>query len=306
MRIITLTLNPAFDVHLYSKNFKPYHESVAEIISREAGGKGINVSRALNENGYKNLAVVAIGRENGEEFLKALTADGVDYCDILVDGRIRENFTLHEDNNPETRISFDGFTCKKELLYKIEAMLGEDLLDTIVTFTGSIPKGLDSLDAINFLNRLKLKGAKVVVDCRSFSLEDLLKIKPWLIKPNKDEAENYLQKSLSCEKSAIDVSEYFYKKGIENVIISLGEMGAVLSCADGNFYANAPKIQALSTIGAGDSMIAGFIAGYVDGLSSIDCLKNAVAFGSSACLREGTLPPTKEIVKSILLKVTAK
>ena len=95
MKIVTLTLNPAFDVHCFCDNFKPYHESIAQMTSRDAGGKGVNVSRALTANGTENLAIVVVGKENGTEFCQALQKDGLSVFAIWVDGRIRENITLH-------------------------------------------------------------------------------------------------------------------------------------------------------------------------------------------------------------------
>lgn len=101
MKIVTLTLNPAFDMHCFAENFRPYHESIAEITSLEAGGKGVNVSRALSANGVENLAVVVVGKENGDAFLSALEKDGLTCAPVWTDGRIRENVTLHEKTIPK-------------------------------------------------------------------------------------------------------------------------------------------------------------------------------------------------------------
>ena len=116
MKIITLTLNPAFDIHCYVPAFAPYHENLAKITDNEAGGKGVNISRALTVNGVDNLAIVVVGDENGDSFLKRLTADKMNYLAITVEGRIRENITLHTDNADETRISFEGFKTDESLL----------------------------------------------------------------------------------------------------------------------------------------------------------------------------------------------
>ena len=108
MKIITITLNPAFDVHCFSENFRPYHENLAKITASEAGGKGVNISRALTVCGTENLAFVVLGEENGDGFARAMSADGMTYRTISVAGRIRENITLHTDHADETRISFSG------------------------------------------------------------------------------------------------------------------------------------------------------------------------------------------------------
>ena len=116
MQIITVTLNPAFDVHCTTERFLPYRENIFDVSARDAGGKGVNVSRALLSNGVESLAVCAVGRENGAEFLQALRSEGLTVAAVAVEGRIRENITLHEKENPETRISFSGFSMNEAAL----------------------------------------------------------------------------------------------------------------------------------------------------------------------------------------------
>lgn len=299
MKIVTLTLNPAFDVHCFCDNFKPYHESIAQITSRDAGGKGVNISRALTVNGIDNIPIVIVGKENGEEFCQTLKKDGIAIVPVCNEGRIRENITLHETVNPETRISFDGFLCKESILEQVKENIGVVDENTIVAFTGSIPKGLNTADVLNLLNELKKKGAKIVIDSRSVSLADLKEFKPWLIKPNKDEAKYYTGKQLDDVDEVASVTKELCEHGVENAMISLGEKGAVLACKQGVFYAKIPKIDSQSTIGAGDSTLAGFIAATEQGLSSEFALKRAMAFGTAACMREGTLPPLPDDVSYV-------
>lgn len=297
MKIITLTLNPAFDIHCFAEGFKPYGESVVDIMSKDAGGKGVNISRALMENGTENRAVLIVGNANGAEFLSMLKADGLTSEAVFVNGRIRENITIHESNKPETRISFRGFSCEKEILKKIKEVIGEVDVNTVVTMTGSLPVGITGADVLSLLGELKEKGAKIVIDSKSITLGELISFRPWLIKPNRDEAEIYTGKRIDSAKDALKIAEELHTLGIANVIISLGGEGAVLASDEGMFYSKAPSIEAVSTIGAGDSMIAGFIQGEADGETSEEKLKRAVAFGSAACLTEGTKPPRREDVK---------
>ena len=299
MKIITLTLNPAFDVHCCCDNFRPYHESIAKIISKDAGGKGVNISRALSVNGTENVAVLVVGKENGEEFCQALKKDGMTVSAVWVDGRIRENITLHEENNPETRISFEGFSCDKSVLEQAAKCVGEIDENTIITFTGSIPEGITAKEVLEVLQDFRTRGAKIIIDSRSVSLSELLSFKPWLIKPNKDEAEAYASKNIQTVDDAIEIARCFYEKGIENVVISLGGDGAVWVSANGTIIGQNPKIEVCSTIGAGDSMLAGFIDGTVKGLAEKEILKRAIAYGTAACMQEGTLPPQKQDIERL-------
>lgn len=299
MKIVTLTLNPAFDMHCHMSIFKPRHENLAEVTALDTGGKGVNISRALMENGADNLAVVIVGEENGDAFCKALEKDGLRVSAVTTAGRIRENITLHPENDAETRISFDGFVCGKEILEEVRARVGDTNENTIVTLTGSNPKGITVQDVTEMLTKMKQTGAKIVIDSRSFMLEELLAFRPWLIKPNKDEAETYTGKKIERPQDAVEIASQIYRAGVENVIVSLGGDGAVLACKAGVFYAQTPAVEIASTIGAGDSLIAGFVDGYAKGLPIERVFARAVSFGTAACMQEGTRPPKAKQVAEI-------
>ena len=301
MNIYTLTLNPAFDVHAHSAHLALHSENFADISYRDAGGKGINISRALCNAGIKNTAIALIGKENGNEFKKSLQSFGLDACYIEVEGRIRENITLHHDD-AETRISFPGFAVTEEVLAQIEAMIQPDE-DTVVTFTGSLPVGISLDSAKSFLHRLKERGAKIVLDCRSFSVEDVIQIKPWLVKPNQLEVSNWFGVTVENVKQAKALSVLLNQMGVENAMISLGDKGAVLA-SDQVYHAVAPKISAVSTVGAGDSALAGFLAASAEGCDKEACLIRAVAFGTAACLSEGNQPPHMEDVAALLSEIS--
>ncbi len=298
MKIYTITLSPAYDVHATAKSLVLKHENLAQVTSRDAGGKGVNISRALTYNGIENIAVVVLGRDNCTDFKAALKTDKMTYIGIEKDGRIRENLTIHTEGEDETRISFSGFSLDNSILAEVENLLSADE-NTVVTFTGSVPYGIDMPEIKNFLARLKNKGAKVVVDSRSFTLSDLIEVAPWLIKPNGEEIAAYSGKEVNSFADCLDFAKKLHLGGIENVMITLGEKGALLVTENTAVTAIPPKVNALSTIGAGDSTIAGFIAAYSEGKDAAECLKVATSYGSAACLLEGTTPPTPKNVAEI-------
>ena len=303
MQIITLTLSPAFDVHCNCDHFSAFHENIATVTSREAGGKGVNISRALTQNGIKNLAIIAMGKDNSADFTSLLAASEIEWIPIYRGGRIRENITLHSATQPETRISFSGFPADKTILAEAEAHIFKSATDpqsTVLTFTGRIPNGIDTDTVKTFLMRLQAKGIKLVIDSKSFAREDILDIKPWLVKPNEEEIAIYASHEIKAESDLIKTATELFQNGIANVMISLGERGSILTCAAGTFRATVPKISVKSTIGAGDSSIAGFLAAYQNKKTASDCLRHAAAFGSAACLTDGTLPPNPSDVSSLL------
>ncbi len=293
--ITTLTLSPAFDVHVNIGEFKLDCENLAESVSRDIGGKGINISSALHENGIENEAIVLLGEENSAEFIAGLESVGLNYKLLTTNGRIRENITIHPSKGKETRLSFKGFACSEDVLGEVLKMLKGS---KIVTFTGSLPQGISATAAEKFLLAIKDIGAKLVIDSKSISLDMLLNIKPWLIKPNEEEIKEYF--GVVSEEEIIDKALILNEAGIENVMVSLGGKGAIL-VNDGKVYrAYVPEIEVVSTIGAGDSSIAGFISCTGDVKEK---LKRAVSFGSAACMREGTNPPKAEDIKKIYEKV---
>ena len=294
MKIITLTLNPAFDMHCLTDEFRPERENFFEILSEDAGGKGINISRALNSFNVANTAIVVVGKENGEEYCKKLGQSSVNYVPIFVNGRIRENIILHDKTEKETRVSFNGFTVSEELFPEVVGEI-EKIADgdTIITVTGSNPKGVNVAQVKTFVSELQKKGAKVVIDNRSFTLADILEIKPFLIKPNREEISAFTGREFSSREEILSTAKLLHEKGVENVLISLGKDGAILACDEGEYTLSAPKVPVISTIGAGDSMIAGFIYANICGKTKKECHKYSVAFGTSACKQKGTLPPDR-------------
>ncbi len=301
MRIYTLTLSPAYDVHAYTDQILPNHEHLAFVRSRDAGGKGVNISRALDSVGVKNTALIVLGCDNGAEFRAALSE--TDCVFFEVSGRIRENLTLHTADGRETRISFSGFSCDESVLTKCFETICSDA-DTVVTLTGRVPDGISMDAVVKFLLRLKAAGVKLVIDSRSFSLAELAEVAPWLIKPNQEEISAYMGAEIVSPEQAAAAAQVLVAQGIENVMISLGGDGAVLCGTDGTWLATPPTLDVVSTIGAGDSAIAGFLAA-VDSSPELR-LKTAVAFGSAACLTEGSLPPEREKIEQIFEKINIK
>lgn len=296
MRIYTLTLNPAFDIHACTEQFVAFHENLATVTSREAAGKGVNISRALKNSGTENTAVIVLGVENGDEFRQALAE--LDCVYFEKPGRIRENLTLHCADGRETRISFSGFRTDESILPEVAAAIRTEE-DTVVTFTGRVPSGM-SMEAVkNFLLELKNRGAKIVLDSKSFSFADICQVQPWLIKPNQEEISEFFGCNVETIAQAAEKAREFATRGVENVMVSMGEQGALLVRQNRLYTAVPPEIQAISTIGAGDSSIAGFISAFAAGEDPKACLRSAVAFGTAACMTEGSQPPRWEDVEKI-------
>ena len=291
--IYTITLNPAFDLHYEMDEFVPFSENYVKKAKKSPGGKGINVSKALSVMGVSNKAYVVLGKENGDEFLNGLK--DIDIEPFYEEGRIRENITIHPEKGKETRISLDNFSLSEKVLENVEKTLFSNLKeDDFVIFAGRIPKGIEKERILTFLSAVKAKRARLVLDSNSLNVYDILNLKPYLIKPNEEEI-----KALAENLSFEEFSKKLNNEGVENVMISLGAEGIFYSGSKESFSVKAPKIKVISTIGAGDSAIAGFVAGCDRGYSKKDRVSLSVASGSAACLSEGTNPPKKEDIERL-------
>lgn len=305
MNIYTITLNPAYDMYALADSVSVGHENLVEIISRDIGGKGLNISRALMALGTQSVAVLLVGEDNSDEFKSTLCAEGINALILELAGRIRENLTVRDAHGKETRISFKGFSVSEEILNELDKRL--DITESdVVAFCGRIPDGMGKESVISHLLSLKARGARLLIDSKSFSRNDLSRLMPWLVKPNEEEITEYVGKDVSTVEDAISAAKSLIGFCSENVIVSLGSRGAVLAGAnDSNFYyAAPPKIEPLSTIGAGDCLLSGFLHALKQGMPYSEALKTAVATGSAACLTQGTKPPQKALVEKIIREVT--
>ncbi len=306
MKVFTITLNPAFDVHLGIESIKLHAENYAYSVTKHAGGKGVNISRALNNFGIENTALLVLGKSGGAEFLETLKKDGLLCRTIMAGGRVRENITLHSCDG-ETRISTEGCEISESILDELFGIIKNECdEDAIVTFTGRLPKGISTEKAVEFLIKINKIGTKIIVDCNSFSKDELFRIKPFLIKPNEQEIRQLTEEKAEGPQNALKLAEELCERGIENVMVSLGKQGFSYCNKNQKFIISVPKVEVVSTIGAGDSLIAGFVAGMTKGIETEETLRLAAAFGTAACLTEGTNPPLRKEIDKIFERVICR
>ena len=228
-KVITVTLNPAFDLHCASESFEARRENYVTPLSSEAGGKGVNISRALLVSGIESLAFVVLGRDNGERFERLLEIDGIKYIPFYTDGSIRENITVHTVNDTETRISLDSFALSEATFKQLcEGLSKVADSETVISLSGRIPRGISKEKIIDFLKELTKLGAKLVIDSNSFSASDLARIRPYLIKPNAEEITALVGREVGTASDALSIArELVANNTAERVMISLGASGAV-------------------------------------------------------------------------------
>ncbi len=300
MNIITVTVNPALDLHISSPDFERGGYNSATVISRDSAGKGVNVSRALTENGIDNLCYMVLGREGYEEFVAPLAARGMKLLYTLTDGRVRENINIHHTGE-ETVIATRGpAVCAREVGDMEGQLLPLVSRDSIIVFSGSISEGSDKQAILGALHGFKSAGAGLVIDSKSLELEEIISLKPYLIKPNEREAEALTGLSITDLASAESAAAAMHDMGCENVLLTLGELGGVLASDEGTFTASVPEVKVMSSVGAGDSTIAGFLTAKMTRQGGREALATALAYGTAACMEEGSLPPRRENIEKLI------
>ena len=188
MKVITLTLNPAIDLHLTTDRLTVGSDNKCSFVRRDSGGKGVNLSRALWVNGVPSLCYMLLGRENYGEFLAPLDSLGMQTAYRLVDGRIRENINIHHGVT-ETVIATDGLIpSAAELDLVAEELLSVSEKGDILAFSGRISDGTDKERVLDILCRLRDKGVRLALDSKSLSGDDIRRLRPEVIKPNYEEA----------------------------------------------------------------------------------------------------------------------
>ena len=303
--IYTVTLNPSLDYIVTVDYFKLgfTNRTVTEQIV--PGGKGINVSIVLKRLGYASVAWGFQAGFVGEEIARRLLEDGIDTDFVPVEQEVnRINVKLASVEG--TEINGMGPKIGEKHLsafrHKLDVLKDGDLL----VLSGSVPPSVPQDIYLDIMQCLENREVKVVVDAAGKLLWNVLEYRPFLVKPNRQELSGLFGvdvAELAGRDAVIPYGRKLQEMGAANVLVSLGGEGAVLLAEDGAVRAlAAPKGKAVNTVGAGDSMVAGFLAGWMEKQDYAYAFRKAVAAGSASAFSEGFC--TREAVEDLELSVT--
>lgn len=285
--IYTVTFNPSIDYVVAIENFEigKINRTTSEALF--AGGKGINVSYVLAQLGVKSTALGFIAGFTGIELQSRLREQGISTDFITVkEGLTRINVKMR--SNEETEINGQGPVVSKgelaQLVEKINSLKDEDIL----VISGSVCKGVSQSIYADVVKLCNEKRVRVIVDASSQLLWNTLEYNPFLIKPNHHELGEIFNQEISTSEEIIFYAKELQNRGARNVLVSAGEMGAILVAEDNKVYEHkAPIGNVVNSVGAGDSMVAGFLAGYLKSNSFEEALKLGVSAGSATAFLEG-------------------
>ena len=299
--IYTITFNPALDYIVKMDEFNLGHVNRSNNEFVYAGGKGINVSIVLNNLEVKSKALGFIAGFTGDEIERRVREFGCDTDFIkLKEGMSRINVKIKAD--VESEINGGGPDISAEALQELYGKLDTLTSGDILVLAGSIPKTMPTDVYERIMERLQEKDVKFIVDTTGESLLKVLKYNPFLIKPNHHELGELFGVKLNNKEEVIEYAKKLKDMGAQNVIISMAGDGAVLIDSNGGVTtSNVPKGVVKNSVGAGDSMVAGFIAGYLNSRKIEDGFKLGVATGSASAFSEGLA--TKDYVYELLEQV---
>jgi 1-phosphofructokinase family hexose kinase len=285
--MIAVSLNPSIDRGIEVPNFTIGAHQQGRHLFRRPAGKGVNLARTLGALHIPTMLIGFIGKRQQEYFERYINNDFVSCQLFAAEGKTRENITiLDPENKVETHIRDQGFEITLADINKLRkklALLAKP--DTIVAFSGSLPPGMNTEDFLELVQICQIQEAHVCVDCSGSALKACLPLGLWMIKPNREELGELLGREIGDEAQIVTAGEEL-KKRITVALISLGAEGACLFSPQGNFRGkidiDPAKIK--NTVGAGDAMLAGFLAGIAKGKDARDCFAFALATATASTL----------------------
>lgn len=300
--IYTVTLNPAIDYYVVMKEFVEGNLNTAEEGYTLAGGKGINVSKVLKNFGKDSVALGFVGGFTGSFIKDDMKACNIAERFIELEENTRINMKLKTEKT-ESEIAGKSPKISKEKIEKLLDEIKNIKKDDILILSGSVPNTIDKGIYGEIIEKLP-EGTKVILDTRGEPFTKALAKGVFITKPNIDELSEFFHKKLETTEEIVEAGKKLRAMGSENVIISMGKEGSILISEKGVYKGNAPKGKLISSVGAGDSMVAGITYGLIEGKELEEAYKFGIASGSATAFSEGltTFETMENLLKEIIIE----
>ena len=302
--IYTITFNPAVDLVIQVPNCQLGALNRSKGEEYVAGGKGINMSIVLKRLGVDNIATGFLGGFSGKFIEEFLEKEGVITHFISVDGTTRINVKVKGE--VETEINAAGATVNVEKFQQLVRYLEDHLQEEDIVFlAGNAAPGLDETSYVEIAKLCHARGVKLVLDTTKTSLLACLPYQPFMIKPNQHELEELFGVKIETQEEMIAYAFKLQEKGARNVLVSCGGEGSFLVSETGQVLtSNTPKGILINSVGAGDSMLAGFMAKYIETNDFKKSLKQGAASGSATAFSVGIA--TRELIEALIPQIKIK
>lgn len=287
-KILTLTLNPALDLTVELARLEPGQVNRSDAMHSHAAGKGVNVAQVLADLGHTVTVSGFLGEDNAQAFDTLFAQRGFVDAFIRVPGETRSNIKLAEQDGRITDLNGPGpvidDAAQQALLERLEQIApGHD----VVVVAGSLPRGVSPQWLQALIIRLKTLGLNVALDTSGEALRVALTAGPWLIKPNTEELADALGCEVVSELAQAEAAQRLHAQGIEHVVISHGADGVNWFSVGSALHASPPKVTVASTVGAGDSLLAGMLHGLLSADTPQQTLRTATAIAAMAVTQIG-------------------
>ncbi len=278
--IVTITLNPAIDQTVFLNRLTVGKVNRATRHQRQAGGKGVNVSSMLGSYGLASTATGFLGKDNPRVFLDLFKSKNIRDEFIKIPGETRTGIKIVDEATRETTdINFPGLEPTLAELQQFEKKLRKLVKpDRWFVLAGSLPVGISPDFFEEILALLKRGGAKIAADTSGEALKIAIRGGADLVKPNEHELAEFLGHEVPDFASRVDAAQRLQREKVPHVILSLGSEGALFISPEKALMASAPSVKVVSTVGAGDSLLAGYLAGLTTDRSPVDRAKLATVF----------------------------
>lgn len=289
--IATVTLNPSLDEWVRLKTLKLGELNRASHMVRYPGGKGINVSRVVRELGGQTVAYALAGGDDGEWLHRLLNHVRIRHAFVRVDGSTRNNYKIQTATHHVTEINTAGPAVTSASVQQLlRRLLRRRPVPRYAALCGSLPPGASPLTYHRWIRALRHRGIFTALDTSSAALRHGLTAHPWLVKPNRQEAETVLGNRLTGRRALLAAMRELLSRGPTLVILSLAREGALLASAASRevWWAQPPAITTNSAVGAGDSLVGGFLYGAMKRLPLLAAFQLGVACGTAAAMTPGT------------------
>lgn len=300
--ITTVTMNASLDKAYFMKT-KIVNGTVMRLDScrTSAGGKGVNVARAAALCGAKVQATGLTGGFNGQQLEALLDKDGIAHQFVHVEGETRCCINILDPKYGSTEYLEPGCEVSAEEEQQFMQMYPEIIRDSdVVTISGSIPRGMKKDIYGRMVTIAKSMGKAVILDTSGETLKQGIRSCPTVVKPNQDEIEQLFDIKIQSMQEVIRYAEKIRDMGIPYVVISLGKDGALLVCGDGIFHGKPPEVEAVNTVGCGDSMVGAFAVALERKYEAKEALRYAVAVASANAMSPNTGDFDPKEIESLL------
>ncbi|MGF1686983.1 1-phosphofructokinase [Photobacterium japonica] len=287
-KVVTVTLNPALDLTGSLSVLTAGTVNLVESGSLHPAGKGVNVAKVLAELGADVTVTGLLGADNQEPFCQLFEQLGVQDAFVRVNGASRINVKLVEQDGRVSDINFPGVEVSADDVAAFEKTLFS-LAEShdVFVMAGSLPRGLSPEQCAAWIAALHRQGKHVYFDSSKAALAAGLNASPWLVKPNDEELSDWTGRELTTDAELQTVAEQLAENGIANVVVSLGAKGVMWLNQDGWLRSQPPKMQVVSTVGAGDTLVAGLCWGQLNKWNKEETLRFATALSALAVSQVG-------------------